>query len=54
MTLTLLSRAKASQGRLAELNPYVSVDIMTQAFDQSSKLDYLGDYQVVISIIELL
>jgi len=44
----------ASQGRLAELNPYVTVDSMTQSFDQSSKLDFLGDYQVLISIIELL
>ncbi|XP_065909784.1 ubiquitin-like modifier-activating enzyme 6 [Dysidea avara] len=42
------NRAVASQGRLAELNPYVTVDTMTQVFDQSSKLDFLGDYQCVV------
>ena len=35
-------RAVASQKRLAELNPYVTVDVMTQPLDN---LDFLHKYQ---------
>lgn len=39
-------RAVASQKRLAELNPYVTVDTMTQPLDGLDDMDFLQNYQV--------
>ena len=38
-------RAVASQKRLAELNPYVTIDTMTQPLDGLDNLDFLQNYQ---------
>ena len=40
------TRAAASLKRLAELNPYVTVDTLTQSLDQLDSLDFLHQYQV--------
>lgn len=41
----MLRRAVASQKRLAELNPYVTVDTMIQPLDDFNNLEFLNKYQ---------
>ncbi|KAL3866603.1 hypothetical protein ACJMK2_043889 [Sinanodonta woodiana] len=42
------NRAEATVGRLAELNPYVNIHMVTSAIDLSSDLSYLKNFQCVI------
>lgn len=44
-------RATASQKRLAELNPYVTVDTMTQTLDELDNLDFLNKYQAMFLVV---
>ena len=39
-------RAEASAARLAELNPYVSIQTLTGCLDDTTDLSYLQNYQV--------
>ena len=41
-------RALASGGRIAELNPYVSVRTRTGELTDQSDLAYLADFQVIV------
>ncbi|XP_060555523.1 ubiquitin-like modifier-activating enzyme 6 [Ruditapes philippinarum] len=42
------NRAEASVHRLRELNPYVSIDTLTSALNESTDLQYLKQFQCVI------
>jgi hypothetical protein len=39
-------RAEASEHRLRELNPYVSIDTLTSELNESTDLQYLKQFQV--------
>ena len=39
-------RAEACRDKLAELNPYVSVQVRTESLTTESSFDFLADYQV--------
>ena len=47
-------RAEASAVKLAELNPYVSIKALTSPLDDSTDLQYLTQYQVVILTLVML
>lgn len=42
------NRAEASVHRLSELNPYVSMDVLTHGIEDSTDLNYLCQYQCII------
>ncbi|XP_076101717.1 ubiquitin-like modifier-activating enzyme 6 isoform X1 [Mytilus galloprovincialis] len=42
------NRAEASVNRLSELNPYVSMNILTYSLEDSTDLDYLKQYQCIV------
>ncbi|XP_060070684.1 ubiquitin-like modifier-activating enzyme 6 [Ylistrum balloti] len=42
------NRAAASEGRLAELNPYVSINSLVTGMDNNTDLSYLTQYQCII------
>lgn len=42
------NRAEASVHRLGELNPYVSLNVLTHSIEDTTNLDYLKQYQCVI------
>ena len=44
-------RSVASRDRLAELNPYVSVDTLSTKLDENTDLSYLKQYQVSTCLI---
>ena len=44
--LRYVCRAGASSAKLAELNPYVSINTLTSPLDDNTDLDYLSQYQV--------
>jgi len=39
-------RALACAGRVAELNPYVAVAVLTQELNENTDLEYLSQFQV--------
>jgi len=39
-------RASASAGRVAELNPYVAVTVLTHELNETTNLNYLSQFQV--------
>ena len=51
---TVNSRAEASASRLAELNPYVTVNTLTTGVSHDTDLSYLLNYQVSFSIYHVL
>ena len=46
----MLFRASASQSRLAELNPYVTVEVSPQSLSLTSDLEFLRQYQVCVCV----
>lgn len=44
-------RASVSQSRLAELNPYVTVEVSAHPLTLTSDLEFLRQYQVCVCVL---